>query len=274
MLVEFALVSFALYLILAAVLDLGRVVLAGQLLQSAADQFSRELAVAPLPGTMTFAEALEDPYVLARIYDPSKLVVPLPAGGNLELQFATFPVVNQMLRPLMIVDLIDGTPVLRYPGAVVRMTDSAGAEFDTILIPRITATVDGGVEVVEWVPVIEEILPTAIAQSHFAINAPMAAFRGQVMLRLNYPFQAAAMSAFDPTGTAGPAGNVISAPDSVAGPSEGELIETGWNPAHRGAGGLGYHYAFAKEDGSPKKVLPFRKLLSARSFHRRENYGG
>ncbi len=273
-LVEFALVSFALYLILAAVLDLGRVMMAGQLLQSAADQLARELAVAPLPATLSFEEALRDPYVVQRIYDPAKLVVPLSVGGNNELEWATYPIVNQMLRPLMIVDLVDDVPVLRYPGAVVRMSDDGGNSFDTVLIPRILATAGSGVEVIEWVPVVEEILPSAIAQSHFPISAPLAAFRGNAMVRLNYPFQAATMSAFDPTGTAGPFGDVIEAPETVTGPDEGTLVETNWSTSHRGPGGLGYHFAFANEDGSPKKVLPYRKLISVRSFHRRENYGG
>ena len=268
-LVEFALVSFALYLLLAAIIDLGRVVMAGQLLQSAADQMARELAVAPLPATMTFDQALETDYVKQRIYDPSKLFLQITPTTDIETLFDSLPVVNQMLRPLMVADVFNGQNVIRYPGAVVTMPSGDV----TVMIPRIS--VEGGTTtLIDWVHVVEEILPDANSISHFPINAPQAAFRGNVILRLNYPFQAAAMSAFDPAGTEGPFRDVVSAPEAIADPDEGTVLETEGPTSVRGPGGLGYHYAFLNADGTPKRVLPFRKLISVRSIHRRENYGG
>lgn len=269
-LVEFALVAFAMYLLLAAILDLGRIVLAGQLVQSAADQMARELAMAPLPATMTFEEALESDYVRQRIYDPTRLVVELGPGFDIEAAFATFPIINQMLRPLLVADVVNGVSVLRYPGAVVEAGDGY-----RILIPRISVSADSGVDLIEWLPVVEEILPDASAQSHFPVNAPLEAFRGNVILRINYPFQAATMSAFDPSEGGGPLAAAIDAPapGSFGATPLGAVVETTGSPSVRGAAGLGYQFAMVGESAEARRVLPYRKLIRARSFHRREIYG-
>ena len=272
-LVEFALVAFAIYLVLAAIIDMGRVVMSAQVLQSAADKMARELGVAPLDGLLTFEEALDTPYVKQRIYDENALVVDLnqhPPGPALDAHFASLPVVNQMLRPLMVSDeLPGGTPVLRYPGAVVSSDDGY-----TVQIPRILARNDQGHETaIEWLPVVEEVLPQGQGSSSFPVNAPTGALRGHVVLRLNYPYQAAALTAFDPQGTEGPVGDVIEAADSIPDLPPGAIETVGPAP-NRGPGGLGYHYAFVGSDGAGKKVRPYRKLISVRSIHRRENYGG
>ncbi len=80
--VEFAMVSFVLYILFVVLLDLGRASLATQTIQSAADVFATELARAPVGATRTFEEALADhldpdKYVSRTIYDEDYLVIVL-----------------------------------------------------------------------------------------------------------------------------------------------------------------------------------------------------
>jgi hypothetical protein len=236
-LVEFALVSLVLYLLIAGTLEFGRVMFAANALQDVARVAAREMAVAPLRANVTFEYALTcDPAADAncladlrhRIFDPACLVVdfddpavaPDPDGF-----FAAMPVVNRALRALMITE--PSRPnLLRYPGAL--MTDGAGGACSaigpngaaaptgfTVGIPLIEGRDPIGGETIRWVPVVEEIraaqdanCPARGAFSLVYLAAdddcgPLAADpmpdRGLAAVRVNYPYQAATLSGFIPS---------------------------------------------------------------------------
>src|SRR5262249_45701491 len=115
-LVEFALVSLVLYLLIAGTLEFGRVMFAANALQDVARAAARELAVGALRANVTFEYALScdptsDTNCLAdlrhRIFDPACLVVDFddPAvASDPDGYFAAMPVVNRALRALMITE--------------------------------------------------------------------------------------------------------------------------------------------------------------------------
>jgi hypothetical protein len=141
-LVEFALVSFVLYLILAAILTFGHLLYCSQTVQQAADLAAREIARTPLPpvpnGPFTdpdpnatflqdvlYGNASSDPNnltaVRTRIFDDRYLVLsigqPLAGGeptydppGNDPTQtgspIGNFPLITQQLLPVMINDQV------------------------------------------------------------------------------------------------------------------------------------------------------------------------
>jgi len=259
-LVEFAMVAFALYLLLAVGLSFGRAIFAGQVVQSASRTLARELATISLgPGsaTLDFDEALARPAVKGRIYDPTALVVDMglyPTEVELSEYFASLPVVNQMLRPLYVVDRVGGTTYLRYPGALVNGPDGL-----TVMIPRIATASDGAQNLVDWVAPVEEVLPLGQNVSHFGIDAPEIQWAGVASVRVTYPYQSATLSAFGSDGTLahgdlGTGG--LPAGYSVAGGSDSGL--------YAGDLGLGEQHAFARA------VRPFRKLITGQASFRRE----
>lgn len=274
---EFALVSFALYLLMVVLLDLGRGTLAAQTIQGAADVLVQELARAPLPATADFSEALEHPYVKSSIFDEELLVVVLDASlqtpAQIDAHFAAMPIVNQMLRPLMISDVLpggSGAPVLRYPGALVQ-TPSGGY---TVFVPIVedrqwTGQNTLGFEDIRWSRVVEEVTPNAV--SHFPINST-GHLAGFVNLRINYPYQAAAMSAYHPDDAVYGPEHVVIANDGAV--TESNSLPSGYsavgatNPAqasiYSGKYGLGHHFAVGE------RVRPYRKVLSAQAAARRE----
>jgi hypothetical protein len=268
--VEFAMVSFILYMLMVVLLDLGRASLATQTIQSAADVFATELARAPVPATNTFEEALDEEYVSTTIYDEDFLVVVLDENHDTQAElddfFAGLPIVNQVLRPLMIRDTLPdgmGTEVLRYPGAILAKQGSASGF--TVMIPLVQyPSAAAGETILEWLPVIQEVLPSSQAPSNFPINST-GPFPGFVNVRIHYPYQAAAMSAFD--------GNVIIEGEDSAVTDSATLPDGTSMPAwpddsapgpYSGPYGLGHHYAFVK------KVRPYRKVLSIQAAARRE----
>lgn len=271
-LVEFALIAFALYMLVASIIEMGRAVLAAQVIQSAVDTMARELAIAPLGATLTFQEALGSPYVRTRIYDERHLVVDLsahPPGPALDDHFARLPIVNQMLRPAMISDTVGGSPVLRYPGALVQRTAPFGGDtYTSVLVPRILSRDgDTGVETIDWLPVIEEIQPADSPTSHFGIDAELRPYRGMASVRINYPYQAATLSAYQGFGI----GTIVTANDggvTDSGVPAGTQLLGGSDQdssPYAGTYGLGRHYALLGQS-----VRPFRKLLSAQAVRRRE----
>jgi len=265
-LVEFALVSLAFYLILAGTLEVGRMITTAQIVQNAARTAARELALIPLPATMTFDDALRCPTVRARIYDPAKLAVEFSSG--ILPDTSGWPIVNRILLPLMVVSDIDGTKYLHYPGAVVE----SFLDGVIVKVPQVVSRGANGVETIRWVDVIEEVrtfnLDPALAPFSLGSSGPE---RGLVALRVNCPYQAASMTAFQPVDVdeENPIAEPILANDggvtelnapggTVLG---GSSAEAG---IYAGKYGLGKFYALNKE------VRPFRRLISAQGVFRRE----
>lgn len=310
-LVEFALVSLVLYLLLAAGIEFGRMMFAANVVQDAARLAARELAVAPLRADVTFEYALTcDPVADAacladlrrRVFDPACLVVDVndPAvAADPEAYFASMPVVNRTLRSLFISEP-GRSNLLRYPGAL--LGDNAAASCSaigpngqaaatglTVGIPMVTSRGATGAETIIWVPVVEEIradrtcpqrgafslIYTPATDECGPLGADPVADRGLAAIRVNYPYQAATLSAFQP------------APPTITDPSppnwagvitadDGAVLETNAAPGstlddetpagtYAGRYGLGRQLAFAG-----RTVRPYRRLVSAQSIHRRE----
>lgn len=284
-LVEFAMVSFLLYLLLVVLLDLGRATLAAQTIQEAATVLANELARAPLGASVSFEDAMADPWVNSVIYSPQALVLPLSGGETqveIEAMFAQLPIVNQILRPLMIRDqLPGGGAALRFPGALVQTPQGM-----TVLIPQVVAHAwsgdfTGGYESIQMRGVMEEVFdPATEADGHFAIDSG-SVLSGVVNVRCNYPYQAAAMTGYykgpgafglkhavlaDDTQVTGAGGGEPDLPPgfSFAGGDQG-----GASSPYGGKYGLGSHYV-GQTEGTGRKVRPYRRLLSAQGAARRE----
>lgn len=275
-LVEFALIAFVFYLLAALVIEMGRMIFVGQTVQEAARVAARELSVTPLPAAMTFDEALQAPQVVTRLFDPGFLVIDLgafPADEDLQAFFDALPVVNQMLRPLMIVEHLGETTLLRYPGAL--LNDPASPSGYGVRIPRVVSRGAEGVETICWTSVLEEIPGGAFS---LIGGAPQS---GLVALRINYPFQAASLSGFlpNPAGLFAPSVGPIEADDAAvqvasdpacglpAGVSPFFPADSGPSQAvgtYAGSYGLGGQMAFART------IRPFRKLLAGQAIFRRE----
>src|SRR5271157_1680892 len=270
-LVEFALIALILYLILAATIEFGRALMAAQLLQQAADIAAREVARTPgLPvvGTLTDWDntsdtnaAFNNTVVLQTIFDPQYLVVDISKGLD---YFNDKPILNRLLAPLMIPDYTNG--FLRYPGALVANASMPSGY--TVQIPVVTYS--GGVEQIgAMLPVVEEILPNTSIDpnsSYSSDNSPFCLvaanvapqLRGTVALRINYPFQAASLSATAPSSNWPPDPNF-----NYIHPSDG----TNTPGTYSGPNGLGDQLVFATN------VRPYRRLLSAQAIYRREVLG-
>ncbi len=268
-LVEFALVSLAFYLILAGTLEVGRMITTAQILQNAARTMARELALMPLPATMTFDEALDCSAVRARIYDPRLLAyrLPPPQGQTLDQATSAWPIVNRTLLPLMIVSDVGGTTYLHYPGALVNSFDE-GAPI--VRVPNVTSRGANGVEMIVWRDVIEEVHTTGSDPNLYPFSmASGGPERGLVALRVNCPYQAATMTAFQPVDIEdpNPVNDPILANDGgVSAPSAGgDLMgSSSGTGTYAGQYGLGKFYALNKE------VRPFRRLISGQAIFRRE----
>ena len=312
-LVEFALVSLVLYLMLAGAVEFGRLMFGANVLQDAARVAARELAVAPIRANVSLDYALscnplDEPInclvdLRRRVFDPACLVVdfsdpavsPDPNG-----YFAAMPVVNQVLRSLMITE--PSRPnLVRYPGAL--LTDNVGLACSalgpngqasptglTVGIPLVNAS-DGAGESIRWVPVLEEIRPAqdddCPARGPFSLvylaaqddcgglDADPSPTRGVAAVRVNYPYQAAMLSGFRPS--APTATDPI--PPNITNPilaDDGSIQETnvplggllddgGAVGTYAGVYGLGRQLALAG-----RVVRPFRRLVSAQAIQRRE----
>jgi hypothetical protein len=291
--VEFALVSLILYVLLAVSVEFGRLMFSAQALQEIARLAARELALTPLPPAIPFdgpGGALDyvDPVsgiapVKARIFDQSLLVINLDSfatDAELDAHFASLPVVNRALRPLMIIDHTNDLNLLRYPGAL--LTDPAAPSGYTVGIPQVSY--DGGMETVTWVSVVEEIRtdPGDPTTGPFSLVGTLPE-RGTVAVRINYPYQAAMLTGFR-SNSSGPfepnLSNPIAADDTAVqqnnvppggllGDPEGcsdstSVVEIDCIGPYAGPFGLGRQLAFGST------VRPFRKLISAQAIYRRE----
>lgn len=250
-LVEFALVSLIFYLLLAATIEFGRAVFAVQVIQDSSRVAARELAIYPLPIEYSFEDALQDPYIRSNVWDATRLVVPATGtDAAIAARFAELPLVNRALRPLFIYDdtSCPGNPVFRYPGRAVLANPVDPCSFTgNVRIP----IVEDGLCCAE-LDVLTELRADA-ATGPFSGVTTSTSPNGIVAVVINYPFQAAALTAYRNLGPAVPnAGEPVDAdPDSPIG-------------TYSGARGLGAQFALGR------KVQPYRRILTAQSIFRRE----
>jgi hypothetical protein len=282
-LVEFALVSLVLYLLLAATIEMGRMLHASQTVQAAADLLARELSRTPLPPDITLAEALDDPTVRETIFDKHYLVI--PEG----MDTSHLPVVNQQLVPLMIYSRVGGQDFLRFPGALIVDSNSSDDPLDAtgylVQVPVVEGRDADGVETIRWVDVVEPIVSDDDPEAD-PFSLASEPYHGIVGVRINYPFQAATLASFransagpfEPnignpniaddasvTQTNSPEGTPV-APDSLqpgtyAGPYGGEF----------GLGELGAMNSPQLANGFP--LRPYRRVVSGQAVYRREIFG-
>lgn len=277
-LVEFAFIALAFYLLFAGTIEVGRMVFSLQTLQNAARVGARELAQVELPATATFEQALSDPLVRETVFDPGLLVLETEGMDDVTFQqrIDGFPALNKMLSPLMIRERIDigegEREYFHYPGAIVRVSNPG--PFDppyTVIIPRVIARGTDGAETIDWIAVVEEVRPEEYATDPTTAPFSMVSTgrqRGLVALRVNYPYQAASLTAFQhpSPGVNSPVlANDMSVQDASGTPAGLELTnQMGGNATYGGPYGLGVQYALGQE------VRPFRRLLSGQSMFRRE----
>ena len=280
-LVEFALVAFALYLIVAAMLTFGRAIFVAQALQQTADVMSHELARTPLPPASTLDAALATPEVQASLFDENDLdlnitdwstAAPGSALGNETLdQYlsqptqarAAVPLVNRLLAPLMIIDQRADGVHLWYPGAYpqadghwyVNVLHGTGGGFLPYRVIEPLANTTAGTT---------DLFPLTLDTNN-AVSGGMAA------VRLNYAFQSAALSAVSyttaggaapvgiPVGQTGVENHYITAPT-------GETFDPGTTRGglYGGANGLGQQIV------AGMIARPFQRLISGQAVYRRE----
>ena len=207
---EVGLIFLVVYLLLAGIIEFGRLFYGTQTLQTAADQAARELSRVPLTPTSTFAEALTNSQVINGVYDPNYLAISLSGMQSGQSVFDYFaaqgivlPILNQALLPMMINDSVNGVPLLRYPGALV--TSSTGTNSKpgysgyTVAVPIVTSAAGVGPETIEWHAVLEEITDSN-GNGAFSVASTSAVglSGGLVAVRLNFPFQAATMAGYQP----------------------------------------------------------------------------
>ena len=295
-LVEFALIALVLYLILAATLEFGRALFGAQIVQQAADVMAREISRTPLPPVATLQQVLNDTTgqydtngqvqfpVKNTIYDAKWLVVHFgdvyQNGQSAADFFANKPIVNRLLLPLMIADV--DNQVLRYPGLIPDAGQPDGFSRNIAVVEGYSqgpGPFSGSEQGITTVPVVQEILPTEADPTDpntspfsllppngssvnvSSVQPPLPQFRGVVALRINYPFQAAMMSATAPNPPAAqfdPNFHFVEASDT----DPGAIQKT-----YSGASGLGFQYA------AGRVVRPFRRLISAQAIYRREVFG-
>ena len=267
-LAEFALLAFLLWLLLAGVLELGRAFFVQNILQNAASAAARDLSLKDLPAAATFGGAGRNAIFDERflVADAGQLAGCSPPGSSLELSYPGVraymeeqgaPVLNRLLLPLFIRDVVDGVTVLRYPGAALRRQDATGACDDgsayTVRIPELRD--DGSVG---WREVVEPLAIEGTGDS-FPLSAG-----GWASLRVLYPFQSVGFQGFRIDPERGQ--QMIDAVDPVgaAPPDDLSFVTTPASGAYAGNLGLGVLYAMDRE------VRPYRRVLAASAAFRRE----
>jgi hypothetical protein len=293
--VELAMVILVAYVFFAYVIGYARVFMGAQVVQNAADIAAREISRLPLPANVTFEDLLDNPtdplYAEFRekIYREDKLVINLTGlrDGTFDtleqlLDAMEIPIVNRALVPLMFEENVDfgGTtgvaPALRYPGTLAEAPGGGR----TVIIPIVSTRSPSGAETIaEWARVIEEV-ESATSPDPFQLSSDEA---GMVQLRVNYPYQSATMFSFqeDPvTGFSvrdpnyandGAVTNAAAPPIPLV-----ALAPTdGTHDPYGGQYGLGAleGLPFTTDEifsGSEVAVRPWRRVISAQSFHRRE----
>lgn len=277
-LVEFGIIAFVFTLLIAGILTFGLLLHGANVIQQAADVGAMEFSRFPASPTASFDDALS----ASGLFEEAALVV--QPGTNPD----TLPLINRLLYPVYIYD--PDIEMVRYPGTLV----TNGSNQLTVLIAIIgERDPETGVETIsEWRRVVEEITSNGIGP--YSITSSDESndnfTPGIVALRINYPFQSAAMVAYMQQDTDGnpvlPA-EAIGRDDIVTIPIQAidsqvddvaDLTGMGYNLAppainplfgaatYRGAYGLGEAQAFATT------IRPYRKVLSAQGIYRREVY--
>lgn len=297
-LVEFAVVALVTYMLLAAIFTFGHALFAAQQAQSVVDFAAREVSRTPFQaetplhdptGTtpdILYGDASSDPAVAdfrLNVFDPFYLVLNIDGmtADEVRAGINALPSVNRMLTGLMISDQVDGQSVLRYPGALYQdgsKTPPASPVMPIlnylVTIPIVIGRASDGVETLTFAPVLEEI------ETHpFPLSSQD---RGLVALRINYPFQSAAMSSFrpNPDGPFEPTiGNPNAADDAgvtVQGDAPGTFVapdiqgpHATYAGTHGGTYGLGAQGAMSTLAGG-RPIRPYRRVLSFQAVYRRE----
>lgn len=294
---EFAIIALVVYVVFAGIVEMGRVIMSGQILQAAARSGARELSLTPLPADATFDTAMVQPDVLQRVFDPRFLVINLDSvSGSLDSYFAQLPVINRLLRPLMIYDnptfsVSDGSGgttiqsyhLLRYPGTLLRE-----GNWFTVRIPRVDSRDSSGVETISWLPVVGEarVDPADPNTGSFSVSAPApgtysSPLRGTVALVIYYPFQSSLLTGYRPNATdpmGVNSGNYNIADDSSVNAGGGGIVTYPTYPFGSlslaspidSAGAYGGVYGLGKQYARGTTVRPYRSLLSAQSIYQRE----
>ena len=303
-LVEFAIVALVLYLMIATVMTYGSALWVGQNLQQVVDVGAQEIARLPLPvdaelglslerGSAAVEYAADRADFRGEIYDERHLVItPLQLAGRRLLEYADeeLPLINRLLISLLIWDPGYGDDgAWRYPGTIVRNTER---DVDSVLVP----IVDNSAGTIRWVAPVEEIQvdhddddgtpaigPFSLVQPP-PDDLPVNFIAGVVALRVNYPFQSAAMSSFRRSSEGDDEPNldlVIAADDSDLTPAalsryalvvgENEYVD-GRPNTHAGRFGLGRQIALPwNRDGIRQYgVRPYRRVISTQAVYRRE----
>jgi TadE-like protein len=298
-LLEFALITLVLYLLLTTVIEFGRLLHGSQTIQTIVDQAAREISRVPLASTTTFAQALTDPRVQA-IYSEDYLAINISGWTDpsqslldfLQSQTPSVPLINQAMLPLMFVDTVGGVPLLRYPGALV--TSATAPSGYTVKVPITTAGSPlGGPEVIEWHDVLEEIQdsggngPFSVAWIDASGTNPLPG--GMVAMRLNYPFEAATMAGYqaqplDANGETTPNmsypvladdGGVtaVNTPNGGGTPVAPDLPPPDESGGAAYAGPYGGAYGLGEMGLQLQTVRPFTRVVSAQAIFRREIFG-
>jgi hypothetical protein len=308
-LVEFAIVAMVVYLLLGGILTFGQWFYEAQTTQQAADVAAREISRTPLPATAKLMDVLYSNVpgdystsggtstVRTSLFNPQLLQFDMTTGvqqGQSVLDVVkTWPIVNQMLFPAMIVQpgnqVNGGNPsdeYLCYSGAVP-CADSTNPNRTVYCVARVDSRAADGAETITWVPVIEEIVSAADQAANVSPFSVASPERGIVALRVNYGYQSATMSAFPPSGYP-PQTN---SPPWVADDNEVTVNPSNYTPTsagppsavgtYSGPYGLGTQEAWAgwtqkdpvppaQPPQQPQGVRPYRSLISAQAIYRRE----
>ncbi len=135
-LVEFAIVLFLLLMLFFGIVEFGRAWYASQIVSEAGRVGARAFATTPLDDWTT------------DVFDPTQTVVDVDAAGDLDLFFRRLPILNRLLRPLMIFDTVSvggvEKRVLRFPGLLV---ESPGGAL-TVTVPVVAGRDQSGRETV------------------------------------------------------------------------------------------------------------------------------
>ncbi len=273
--VEFALLSFVLYLVIAAVFTFGRALFVAQALPQTADVFAHGLARTPLRPGDTLADALANPTVRQTLFNEADLNLDITAASQHDggltldqyLHAQGVPVIHRLLGPLMIVNAQeDGKTFLWYPGAV--QDPASGHYFVQVLEGN-------GSGPPLQVPVVVSLGDaTGTSPDPFPLTVTNGVAGGGLAgLRLNYAFQSASLTAITYTAPGG--GTVNGIPVGVLGVENSFVQATG--EAVDTANTLGGLYAGLDHLGQRQVggmvARPFQRLISASAVYRREVFG-